>query len=243
MLLSAALADGTATTNGGNVYAGGGMLGIRGGTLEGGKAASGGNLYVDSGAAVIQTDGAVIGGTATTNGGNLYIGGGASYTLQGGSVEKGVITRDGAANIDARGVLTVSGGRITGGVRVDSKGKPVAASNQKINVFAYQAQATLAGGQIDGGFMAYTGTVLKLSGDMVVDGAQAGLPGLTLNGVVIKENSLTEKARVVVSNGADTCISAQNIKTGLVSQLGLVLSAEADGKLYLRASGPAEAEE
>jgi len=230
----ATLTGGKATANGGNVYAGGGMLGIQSGTIEGGNAATGGNIYVDSSAAVTQSNGTVTGGKATANGGNLYIGSGASYILQGGAVENGVITRDGAANIDARGTLTVSGGRITGGVRVDGQGQPVATSAQKINVFAYRAQVTLTGGQIDGGVMAYTDSVLKLSGDAVIDGAQADLPGLTLNGVVIRENSLSEKARVVVSNGADTCISAQNTKTGLVSQQGLVLSAEADGKLYLR---------
>ena len=232
-LLGGSITGGMASENGGSIYAEGGELLLSGGTVDGGDAGTGGNIYLKN-ASLAQAGAVVTGGKATVNGGNVFIAAGASMTLKSGSVEKGIITRDGAGNIDARGSFTMLGGSVKDGTRVNEKGQSVATSNAKINLFAYKADVCIAGGSIAGGFMAYdAATKLYLNGDSVIDGGDS-LPGLTLSGTVIEQNGLTEKAKVVISNTEEGCIGVQAVKTGLVSAARLVLSGEADGKLYLR---------
>ena len=235
VVLDTGLIGGTASDRGGNLYQGGGQLALVSGTVKDGKAPTGGNVYLDSSATLTQRGGEISGGTATSNGGNLFAAGGSTYILVSGAVADGVITRDGAANVDMRGTFTMEGGVISGGSRVDANGQSVTLSDAKINLFAYKAKVNISGGHIAGGFMAHTAdTRLNIIGDARIDPVD-GKPGLTLNaGAVMDGCSLSQNGCVVVSNGADTCVSLGANKTGIFSDQGLVVSLEADNKTYLR---------
>ena len=80
-------ADSTAT-NGGVIYTEG-NLNVSGGTVRGGKANLGGNIYAGEGAVVTISGGIIGGGQASSMGGNLYAAEGATVTMTAGSIQNG----------------------------------------------------------------------------------------------------------------------------------------------------------
>ena len=106
------ISGGTASASGGNIYTltstnHKSNVRIEGGTITGGSAKNGGNIYcTDEG---ILSGGLVTGGSATSYGGNVYCYG--SLRLTDGQVTGGGGTNNGS-NICNRGTLTVEGGFI-----------------------------------------------------------------------------------------------------------------------------------
>ena len=191
-LVGVEITGGVATTNGGNVaafteigYAGYPTLNIKGGTISGGKAPNGGNVYVAGAAkeaatadkaAIAQrtaklniTGGVISGGVATTNGGNVY----ANYATV--SMTAGTVTNgqaNGGGNIlGTNATLTISGGEVTDGKASDLAGSIYVSTACTTNI---SGTAVVSGGKADdrGGnfYMSSTNSVLNISGGTVKDG-------------------------------------------------------------------------
>ena len=90
-----------------------------GGTLQGGIATDGGNVYVVAGGTFNMYGGTVTGGTAT-NGGNVYLEAGAKASMYGGEITNGIATYGGnlylpvAETEDTGAVFNMYGGTISG---------------------------------------------------------------------------------------------------------------------------------
>lgn len=102
----------THASNGCCISQSGGYLEINGGTITGGKAANGGNIYLGATWSFKMTGGTISGGIATTSGGNIYLAG-KSGTKQ---------------------LAEITGGTITGGTATTSGGNIYAASDAEVSL-------------------------------------------------------------------------------------------------------------
>lgn len=185
--------NGTATGNGGNFYAaaevgyaGYPTVNITGGTMTGGKAANGGNIYVTGAAkeaattdkaAIAQrtsvlniSSGKIADSTATGNGGNINV----QYTTL--TMTAGVVTggeANGGGNImGTNATITVSGGEVTDGKASDLAGNIYVSTACTTTI---SGTAVISGGDATdrGGnfYMSSTNSVLNITGGTVKDGS------------------------------------------------------------------------
>lgn len=91
------VADGTALANGGNIAMTTDNLTMEGGTVSGGKASAGGNIYVPAADStnLVLDGGTITGGQAETHGGNLYLVNKGTYTFNNMTISDGYAVGDG----------------------------------------------------------------------------------------------------------------------------------------------------
>ncbi len=174
--LSGGIANSTSV--GGNLYAQnkGAKITISGGTVSGGEAKNGGNLYISKAKVEVSGDALLSGGTAANGGqgGNIYLTG---------------------ANTDAKdeiGTLTISGNaQITGGSATYGK---------TIRMQPYSA-LVMTGGTIDGQIQPTDGACTAKTATITVSG-EAKITGTGLqcgqNGILLADAGLTGTASIAV---------------------------------------------
>ena len=224
------------------------------GTITGGHATRGGNIYVNANGSFTLYSGTVSGGiadnalgTTTTNGrgGNIF-GNGGNVTLKGGTVSGGTAV-DGSSwggNIFMTGgTLTVEGSAVISGGSAETGG----------NVYMMYAAMVMTGGQIDAGGVYLRGSggsysSLTMSGGAICDNVSnyeadstvtvsgtAKIASLTLKGA-LNIGELTEGASIKVNKTAGTFTDALTNANDVVAYFGAVDSTlsvivNAEGKL------------
>lgn len=199
--------------DGGVIYANKGSVLISGGTISGGSAIRGGNIFIGADAALTVKGGQIIGGsaigTASNNnggGGNIYAAG--NVTIINGTISGGIASRT-QSNTNAYGgniymnssskTLTISNGTISGGEAVTGG-----------NIFA-RGTFNLSGGTIDGGF-----ATSAIAGNIRVEGEKSicNITGGTIsNGVAFQQGG-----NIVVRNSGNEVIISGATISGGVSQ-------------------------
>lgn len=187
-----AIVGGTVSgANGGTIYVTtNATFNLYSGTIRGGSAQRGGNIYVGaSGTTFNMYGGAVIGGTAdqslttgtsTTNGrgGNIFGNGGAV------NIERGTIS-DGVTLLNSAGKGSSWAGNIlmNGGTLTVKEGVVIENGTAKAGANLYLVAATLnmTGGQINGG-VATDGRTVCITGTNAAGGATMNISGGTFNG-------------------------------------------------------------
>ncbi len=110
-------------------------LTIKGGTISDGKAANGGNVYIDNDA-ITMSGITLSGGTATGDGGNIYVGTGAAFTMTDGNITGGSAVNGGGIYADpavTADKLNLQGGTIKDN-SADSRGNDVYANKGNVTV-------------------------------------------------------------------------------------------------------------
>lgn len=170
--------NGDASTDvGGNINVTGKLL-VSGGSIEGGKAKQGGNVYVAAGS----------GSTPA-----------AAFELSGGTIGGGEGTTTGG-NLAALGEFTMTGGSITGGI-CNVSGDHKYAFNVYTKPGADGCTFTMTGGTIAGGVRVNASGAIALGGTAQITGS-AEVPGLTFsNGsmTIVEGKNFTEEAEIYVS--------------------------------------------
>lgn len=170
-----------ATISGGtvsNITVTKGKATMYGGTISGGKAANGGNVYI-TGGTFAMSGGTISGGTATTSGGNVYLGTSGTFTMTGGTISGGNATKYGGNIHMAKNTLTVSGSILNG---------TAAAGGGNISVDeggTLTVKGTVAGGVVTGtgganwggNIRAWHATVNIEDGALLYGGNGGGKPG------------------------------------------------------------------
>ena len=125
------------------------------GSIENGRAAGhGGNIAISGGGKFHMHGGRVVGGMNTekgSSGGNVYIMSGAEMYLNGGIVCDG-LTQNIGGNIYGAGLLNMSGGTVTGGLRykVAEDGTQTTATFAGANLQLVSGSLVMSGGCIEG---------------------------------------------------------------------------------------------
>lgn len=144
---------------GGSIRVVGGTLTLTKGTITGGHAKLGGNVYVGNGGTFNMDGGTVSHGVVTYHGGNVYLASDdssakAKMTMDGGTVEAGQASKNGG-NIGLNKVFnfTMNGGTLTAN---DSDGSTNGSANNGLNIAANS-----------GGTSSYNGSVIALNGGTI----------------------------------------------------------------------------
>ncbi len=244
---------GNAQNRGGNIYmfaSSSSDNAIRGGTVQSGTAAAGGNLWVGSNANTAEpasyakleiSGGTVQNGNATgSRGGNLCVSNAAQVTVSGdASFKGGTTTNDGASiaisrfDTDTHSVPEV----IMKGGTVESATAP----GNGGGIWVYKADFTITGGTLrdcharQGGGVYISGGKLKVGGNALVDRCSATNPGgsvfitaasMDMTGGTLRGGSASEGGNVYISTGADhkVTISDGTIEGGSAKNGGNVVS-------------------
>lgn len=173
-------------------------LNMYGGIITGGKAASGGNIYVDGGVFNLH-DGIVTAGVATSNGGNVYVTNSGAMNMYGGTVSG---TRDAEGNatggkaqnggniaIHTSCVLNITGGIVENGTAEREGGNIFAkpayttklAEYPKVdleNVIIRNGKTTASSNSYGGGNLAFTRVTATIGkGTQILNGETASRGG------------------------------------------------------------------
>lgn len=214
----------THSTYGGSIYAYLTDIKMSGGTITGGTANRGGNLYLIEKSTFTMTGGEITGGTARNRGGNIYAGSDSTVTIKGGKVTNGTITGyefesgkkikgQHGGNIVAS-LLNVSGGEITGGTALASGGNIfMAGTDGKINV---------SGGKISGGSAVNGNNVYIYGNNGVLNLSGGEIIGNGNNNVLIAAETVTNEETKVTEVKS---ISTLNLTGGYIDG-GVIVSKE-----------------
>lgn len=208
----------TTTKNGGSIYAKDGDSNIKmylfGGTISGGSAAGGGNIYVGNGYLYLRGT-TISGGVASGSGGNIYCTGAMEMTagwIYGGSAS--ATNGDNVRIQNPTGSLTMSGGYIG---EVDQT-----AANKGHNLSVLNASFTMTGGTIKGlaRVNATTSASVNLSGDARITGADQNLL-ISADAVTVTVGELTDKASVGIT-----------VDASMTTNVFATASADPNGKIF-----------
>ena len=136
-----------ATSNGGVIYISGGSsrFNMSGGTITGGEAVTGGNIYVSSGI-FTMTGGTVSGGTCTNLGGNIYAATDAKIDISGGTITG----TTGEFRQMAGSKVTISGGAVECQYYIESSATTTLSGAPKITKLQIATGALLTLGELTG---------------------------------------------------------------------------------------------
>lgn len=249
------LADGVTVANekynavGGSIYCKAATLNISGGSIEGGSAASGGNLYLSANSVANLTGGTVTGGRAESYGGNIYVSTDATLNAAGATITLGS-AKYGANVAVLEGYLNMSAGSISDGAAALYGGNIYNKGNTEISI---------SGGSIEGGTAGdYAGNIYfttsseaslnisggNIAGDVRLNGAGkvtlSGKPRITIgseggldmrNGVVLTLGDMTEGASVAISGTGALTGYTENAE----SYVNYFHTAETGGTIYAEA--------
>lgn len=187
----------------------GAKLNQYGGTIQNGKANSGGNLFA-SAAEVNLFDGAVInGGAATAQGGNIHLADGSRLNTCGtitGGTTSGSAAHGGNVSMVSNCRIEITGGEISGGK----------ANGQGGNLRAYNATVIMTGGSIFGG-----DSLTNVNDNVWLAGSSV----MTMTGGTVKGTDSTESygtaidlaGTAVLNLGGDAAVSRDDgVKLGLI---------------------------
>lgn len=190
----------TCYTYGGNILVTTvGKLNISGGTISGGKAEMGGNIFNNGTTKItggILSDGAATDDTVTADttsavdnlGGNIY-NNTNTVTISGGEITGGTATNGGS--IYAKVAVTISGGTITGGSATNGG-----------NIYA-AVETTVSGGTVTGGTATNGGNIYAAAALTVSDGT-------ITSGTATSGGNIYATAALTVSGGTITKGTAEN---------------------------------
>lgn len=196
------ISSGKATSRGGNLYTSAttSKLLISGGTVSGGYAANGGNVFLNNGTLQLSGSALITGGKATSYGGNVRIGGGTvTVTLSGGTISDGNATT-GGGNFYTEKNATLSGTNFSGGRAGDGG-----------SIYVGGGTLTLSGGEVADGYATSEGgnfyqsgstALIKITGGTVKDGFAASAGG-----------------NITINNGCMT-ITGGTVKDGMAAKAG-----------------------
>lgn len=187
---------GETTANGGNVYVDkkNGKVTINGGTISGGKANKGGNVYVAKGTMAL-VGGTITNGTAAANANNEGGYGGNIYVHAGSTVKSsGAIDEQYAGTLKIQGGTISNGNAIYGGNIYASAATRTTTVDGKKNTYAMTSTVTMTNGTISGGNATYGGSI-ELRGVMTMS------DGTITGGHATKEGG---NIRVYLTNLTDT---------------------------------------
>ena len=220
--------NGLGTTAGGNIRSEGGTLTIKGGTIFGGKATSGGNIYALNATVNVVDDNnsktdapQILNGSASSNGGNIMVGTSATMNMSVGMVSGGSATAGNGGNIALAGEsgkkatlnlntgVTIRDGaaKSAGNIyinygTVNVEGASIlggyATSNAGSIQAATQGTLNLKSGLIDGGLSEKNGGNLYLS----TTTSRINISGGTVsNGVTNNSGNSTGGGNIYANNG------------------------------------------
>lgn len=139
------ISGGSAAANGGNICATSGdsdpgnfYVNIYGGTITGGSANNGGNIYVNNKTYLNVEGGTISHGSAITDGGNIYAN--VSATVSGGTITGGSASGNGGNIYALTTEMTVSGGTISNGTAKNGG-----------NIYSSANISQITGGTVTGG--------------------------------------------------------------------------------------------
>lgn len=208
------------TGNGGSIYVGSGTLNITTGTVSGGIAKNGGNIYADANGTVNMTDVLLENGISIENGGNIYAVSGSTCTLNSGTISGG--TAKSGGNIFTKGTLNIADGEITSG--------STSATGGNIRVDGTGSKLTMTGGIVSNGLAADNGgniyvidcTQAKIIGGQVLNGESGGAQGGG-NLYVTHQKATTTRfltlSEVTISGGKATAGNGGNIYAKALGKL------------------------
>lgn len=242
--------NGTATDNGGNIYLHNTTNGVKtdmtNGTISGGTAVNGGNIYAKGNNPLTITAGTISGGIASENGGNLYIE--RVVTVKGGVIENGSAVNGG--NLYVCGGLTFNGGEIKNGTAANNGGSIYAlaaidltgasvsggkSTSNGGNIYSNQAvtigeNTVISGGTADnnGGNIYLTGDTahLIMTAGTVTEGTAGNTGGninaLNSSNVKIEGGQITNGA--AASHGGNLYVTNQLSNNKIVTDRKLVIT-------------------
>jgi len=208
------------TGNGGNLYVGVNgskvaSLNVTGGTISGGMAQKGGNIFAQDG---VTISGGTVSGGKALEGGNVYASG--SFSVSGGTIAGGIAQSGG--NIFSKGNTTVSGGEITGG-QASGCGGNIYQINDK-DVTLRIAGGTISGGKTTATTSANKGGNIYIHGEndtevgnMVMEGGIVTGGVANLGGNIYNNGTLTISDGLITlgeAKGSGAC--AGNLYVGMV---------------------------
>ena len=209
ILHSGRIAGGTTAANGGNIYSNG-LVKLLGGTVEGGTALKGGNVFNYNKGEFLLEGGTITGGMTpgdNGNGGNIYTTG--KMTIKRGTVENGTSGEHGG-NIYCAGasVNAFYGGTISGGV-ISEGTKDIFGHGGNIYVTGKDTQFHFYGGTVTGGQNLSGGR----GGNIVFN---SGVQGYIYGGTIENGYSTENKGNniSVIGNYKETIYSALYILGG-----------------------------
>lgn len=186
---------------GGNIYVCNKTLTLDGATVTGGKARTGGNIYLNNDAStkLLLKSGTVTLGEVQGEGGNIYIPAKATAEISGGYVTNGKANHKDngqGGGIQNSGILKISGGEISGNVTTHNGG----------NIRMNGGTLEITGGLISGGEAEVYGGNIVLQ-----DGATATFTNGTIqNGIAWKGSN------VFIHNGTFTMSQAEEATTQIL---------------------------
>ena len=148
-----------------------GTLNLYGGTVTGGKAEEGGNIYVGSAGRLNVHSGTITGGSAST-GGNIYIAAGGNADISAGTVSLGDATAGAGGNIAVAGSVNIGEGAVISDGTATGVGGNIAA----INTATVDTCGTITGGTTTGekghggNISITTGGTLNITGGSISGG-------------------------------------------------------------------------
>ncbi|MBE6981813.1 MAG: hypothetical protein E7437_05765 [Ruminococcaceae bacterium] len=218
-------------------------MNMYGGTLIGGSAVHGGTLYMTAGSTFNMTRGKISGGTASSNGGNIYadgtvkISGGlitggkasghggnvylsstSSTTVSGGVISYGQAVKTGTNNQGGNinlsgGTLTITKGRITGGVAGYYGGNICGTPGSKISISGANSSLPTANTVISNGKAGTNGTTGP-GGNLYTGTNDTATGTITISGYATILGGKALKGGNIYSDG-NTTISGGTIKEGV----------------------------
>ncbi len=190
------------------------VVNMYGGTVIGGKANEGGNVYVEGGTFNI-TGGTVTKGISGSVGGNIHVAGSGVLNVSGGVITAGEAKCGGNISALGSGTVVISGGKLDQGN----------ASLYGGNIFGYDS----ANITVSGAAEVAKGTAVTSGGNIYISGGsgdQSGkLPGLTVSGGRISGGKLASGtgSNIRSCRGGEITISGGNIAGDIL------LNADDDG--------------
>ena len=157
------------------------------GTVTGGKATRGGNIYVDTGATFTLYSGTITGGVADTNLGARYAKGdkykvdGAEVIAEGGELKSTSNGRGG--NIFSNGVVTLIGGAVTNGSALNGSGYGGNICATNVGGIVMGKDAVISGGEgKTGNNIMLMYSTLVMNGGQILDGDVTSGSSIYTNG-------------------------------------------------------------
>jgi len=219
--------DGVAADGGGNIAVNTFILNVWGGSIVGGQAAHGGNVYIAgtlSDSKMAMTNGLIADGVANVQGGNIYLkSGGAATTISGGTIQNGQATYVGGnlyagKTLSITGTTSLIGGRSEkshGGSIFVAAGTLTLGANTSVtggwansgtstyggNIYANGYSAVTVNGTVSDGEAAMGGNIYLTANTLTLNGAQVS-DGITRANASLSSNIYVYYGTLKLMNNA-----------------------------------------
>jgi len=224
---TAKITGGTAAESGGALYCPGGVTAssvgvtMTGGTISGGSAKQGGNVFMGKNWTMTMDAGTITGGQASSKGGNVYMEGAAPFTMNGGTISDGGKNNGGNLYVTGSATFTMNDGTISGGNTTYGGGSIYLSSGN-----FHLVSGTISGGtsgSYGGNFYIEAGSKMTMTGGTVTGGTATGNNGgnfyiTKVTGITLTSGTISDG----VAKGAGGNISLN--ASGLTLESGITVS-------------------